>query len=544
MDWNTQRESRQERISCAASITNGKIVKTEHAVQLLESVIRPHDKVVLEGCNQKQAAFLAEALTKVSPDKIHDLNMIIPSISRDDHLKLFDEGIASELNFSFAGVQSLKLAQYVSEKKVHIGAIHTYLELYARLYTDLTPNVVLVAADAADEEGNLYTGANTEETPVITEAAAFKNGIVIVQVNRIVNHQDLPRVDIPGDWVNFIIQADKPFPMVPLFTRDPRKIQDAHILMGMMVIKGIYAKHHVLTLNHGIGYNGAAIELLLPTYGKELGLKGKICTNWVLNPHPTLIPAIEDGWVKQICAFGGEVGMEKYCAARSDIFFTGSDGSLRSNRAFAQMAGLYGIDLFLGGTLQMDYAGNSSTVTNGRLSGYGGAPNMGNQAGGRRHTSQAWCDMAPGKGSLISGRKLVVQMTKSSSPKFGPAFVPMLDAVKIGKDAGMDSVPVMMYGEDVTHVVTEQGIAYLYMASDREERSRLLGAIAQGTPLGEMVSQSEINRLRREGKVAYPEDLDIDRSRANKDLLAAKSLEEISEISGGLYEVPEKFRQK
>ncbi|WP_348644787.1 malonate decarboxylase subunit alpha, partial [Methylobacterium sp. WL116] len=35
-------------------------------------------------------------------------------------------------------------------------------------------------------------------------------------------------------------------------------------------------------------------------------------------------------------------------AARPDIFFTGADGSLRSNRAFCQTAGLYACDLFIG----------------------------------------------------------------------------------------------------------------------------------------------------------------------------------------------------
>jgi hypothetical protein len=50
---------------------------------------------------------------------------------------------------------------------------------------DLVPNVVLVCADQADAEGNLYTGPNTEDTPVIVEAAAFHDGIVIVQVNQI-----------------------------------------------------------------------------------------------------------------------------------------------------------------------------------------------------------------------------------------------------------------------------------------------------------------------------------------------------------------------
>ncbi len=48
-----------------------------------------------------------------------------------------------------------------------------------------------------------------------------------------------------------------------------------------------------------VSANTAAIELLLPTYGEQLGLKGKICKHWTLNPHPTLIPAIESGWVER-----------------------------------------------------------------------------------------------------------------------------------------------------------------------------------------------------------------------------------------------------
>lgn len=541
MIWDKNRRSKLERMESVRQYTDGKVIATESIVPFLEGVIRPKDRVVLEGCNQKQAAFLASAMAQLDPAKVNGLNMIIPSISRDEHLDLFEKGIAEEVNFAFAGVQSKRLSQMLADNKLRVGAIHTYLEMYGRMFTDLTPQVCLVAADRADRSGNLYTGYNTEETPMLAEAAAFKDGIVIAQVNSIVDEKDLPRVDIPGGWVDYIVKADQPYPMEPLFTRDPRQIQDAHILMGMMVIKGIYARHGVTCLNHGIGFNGAAIELLLPTFGNTLGLKGEICTHWVLNPHPTLIPAIEDGWVKQICAFGGELGMERYTAARPDIFFTGPDGSLRSNRAVAQTAGLYAADLFLGGTLQMDYFGNSTTVTKGRLSGFGGAPNMGNSTGGRRHTTKAWLDMAPLNGSLASGRKLVVQMMKSKG-KFGPGFVPVLDAVEIGRQAGMDAAPVMVYGEDVTHVVTEQGIAYLYMAQSAEERTRMLGAVAQGTPIGSTVTQQQILEMRAAGKVAYPEDLSISPAAATHDLLAAKSLEEIAEISGGLYEVPERFR--
>ncbi len=541
MKWNLQSESRRRRLLDAQQFTENKIIRAQDIVPFLQTVIHSGDDVVLEGCNQKQAAFLAHALTQMDPEAVRDLHMIIPSVSRDDHLQLFERGIARKLDFAFAGVQSKQLAQMLAQGKLEIGAIHTYLELYGRLYVDLTPQVCLVAAMQADEDGNLYTGFSTEDTPAIVEAAAFKSGIVIVQVNEIVKRGTLPRIDIPGDWVDFIVKADEPYPMEPLFTRDPAKIQDVHVLMGMLTIRGVYAKHHVRSLNHGIGYNGAAIELLLPTYGESLALKGQICTHWVLNPHPTLIPAIESGWVRQVYAFGGETGMDRYTAARPDVFFTGADGALRTNRAMAQVAGLYGIDLFQGGTLQMDYTGNSSTVTNGRLSGFGGAPNMGNAAGGRRHTTKAWLDMAPGGDSMIAGRKLVVQMIKSRS-KFGPGFVPELDAVTIGRRAGMDATPVMVYGEDVTHVVTEHGVAYLYTAQNARERTQLLACVAQGTPLGDTVDQDTIDALRGDGRVALPKDLDIDPREATRALLAAKSLDELVEWSGGLYDIPQSLR--
>ena len=69
--------------------------------------------------------------------------------------------------------------------------------------------MALVAAEQGDRRGNLYTGPNTEDTPALVEAAAFRDGMVIAQVNEIVD--ELPRVDIPGSWVDFVVGADRPF---------------------------------------------------------------------------------------------------------------------------------------------------------------------------------------------------------------------------------------------------------------------------------------------------------------------------------------------
>ena len=70
---------------------------------------------------------------QMDPEKVHGLNLIIPAISRAEHLDLFERGIAREVNFAYAGAQSLRLAQMLAENKLRIGAIHTYLELYLSL---------------------------------------------------------------------------------------------------------------------------------------------------------------------------------------------------------------------------------------------------------------------------------------------------------------------------------------------------------------------------------------------------------------------------
>jgi malonate decarboxylase alpha subunit len=538
--WTTRREDKAARLAAVADYVDGKLVRRADIVPVLEGVLRAGDRVALEGNNQKQADFLSRSLVEVDPGKIHGLHMLISSITRPEHLTLFERGIARRVEFSYAGPQSLRVAQLLEDGKLEIGAIYTYIELYARMFVDLTPHVVLVCAEKADLAGNLYTGPNTEETPTLIEAAAFRHGIVLVQVNEVVDR--LPRVDVPGSWVDLIVPADRPFAIEPLFTRDPRQINELQILMGMMVIRGIYERHAVTALNHGIGFDTAAIELLLPTYAARLGLKGKICRNWILNPHPTLIPAIESGWVESVHCFGGEVGMEDYVRARPDVFFVGADGSLRSNRVLCQLAGQYGVDLFIGSTLQMDADANSSTVTLGRLAGYGGAPNMGHDPRGRRHPSPPWLSLITAAGPIVRGRKLVVQLVETFSRGGVPALVESLEAVQVGRDSGMPIAPVMIYGDDVSHVVSEEGIAYLYKAEGTEERRAALAAIAGATTIGRRADPERSASLRARGLVAYPEDLGVRRGEARRSLLAARSIEDLVAWSGGLYRPPARFR--
>jgi len=543
--WQRGRQARDARIEAGSRFANGKTVEAHDVTRLMEAVIRPGDRVCLEGDNQKQADLLSSALLAVDLSKVHDLHMVQSGVVLPEHLDLFERGVAKKLDYAYSGPQSARIARMLFAGKLELGAIHTYLELFARYFIDLTPHVALIAAVSADREGNLYTGPNTEDTPTVVEATAFKDGVVIAQVNEIVDK--VPRVDIPADRVHFIVKSDKPFFVEPLFTRDPAAITEGQILTAMLAIKGIYAPYGVQRLNHGIGFSTAAIELLLPTFGEKLGLKGKIASHFALNPHPALIPAIESGWVQQIHSFGSEVGMDDYIRARSDIYFTGPDGSLRSNRAFSQVAGLYACDMFIGSTLQIDLQGNSSTVTTSRIAGFGGAPNMGADARGRRHPSAPWlkAGMEADPESLPAlrrGRKLVVQIGETFGDKNVPLFVEKLDALELAEKLNLELAPIMIYGDDVTHIVTEEGVANLLLCRNALEREQAIRGVAGYTDVGRKRDRKMVEQLRQRGVIRRPEDLGINPLDADRSMLAARSIKDLVRWSGGLYAPPSKFR--
>ncbi|PAM61971.1 malonate decarboxylase subunit alpha, partial [Acinetobacter baumannii] len=71
------------------------------------------------------------------------------------------------------------------------------------------------------------------------------------------------------------------------------------------------------------------------------------------------------------------------------------------------------------------------------------------------------------------GKKLAVQTVETSQEGGKPTFVDRLDAIDVAKTAGLPLAPIMIYGDDVTHLLTEEGIAYLYKASSQEGRQAM-----------------------------------------------------------------------
>ena len=66
--------------------------------------------------------------------------------------------------------------------------------------------------------------------------------------------------------------------------------------------------------------------------------------------------------------------------------------------------------------------------------------------------------------------------------------------------------------------------------------------IAGVTPVGRGADARRTEALRRDGLVAFPEDLEVETRLANRSLLAARSIEDLVAWSGGLYDPPAQFR--
>src|ERR1700756_3887947 len=96
--WTSRRDEKRRRLDLVKPWMKVPVLSPEKMVEALELVIQSGDRIVMEGDNQKQADFLSRSLVKADPKKIHDLHLIISSISRPEHLTLFELGIAKRVD--------------------------------------------------------------------------------------------------------------------------------------------------------------------------------------------------------------------------------------------------------------------------------------------------------------------------------------------------------------------------------------------------------------------------------------------------------------
>ena len=86
--WDVRRRAKHARLEGTRKALglSGKVIPTNKIGMAIDTLVMPGDRVVLEGNNQKQADFLSRALVNVDSERIHDLHMIMPSVSLPEHM--------------------------------------------------------------------------------------------------------------------------------------------------------------------------------------------------------------------------------------------------------------------------------------------------------------------------------------------------------------------------------------------------------------------------------------------------------------------------
>jgi malonate decarboxylase alpha subunit len=116
-DWQSEQRARDECIAAGSKVAAGKMVAPKDTTPLLEAVVRPGDRICLEGDNQKQADFLAACLAKADPKVLHDLHVVQSGIVLPEHIDLFEKGIAKKLDFSYSGPKVMQCRASLSRER-------------------------------------------------------------------------------------------------------------------------------------------------------------------------------------------------------------------------------------------------------------------------------------------------------------------------------------------------------------------------------------------------------------------------------------------
>ena len=219
--WSRRRADKADRLAGVGGAAGSRVVDSGDMVHVLQSVLRPGDRVALEGDNQKQADFLSRS----SPPSI-------PACARPAPADLVDLAPRSisicsrtasraGLDFAYAGPQIRARPDAGRRQDGARCDPHVRRAVRAAVRRPDPAGRAAVPPTPPTATGNLYTGPNTEDTPTLVEAAAFRDGIVIAQVNELVDGERSAASRHPR-WLGRLRRRPQPYQIEPLFTRDPR----------------------------------------------------------------------------------------------------------------------------------------------------------------------------------------------------------------------------------------------------------------------------------------------------------------------------------
>ena len=225
----------------------------------------------------------------------------------------------------------------------------------------------------------------------------------------------------------------------------------------MMAIKGIYAEYGVQRLNHGIGFDTAAIELLLPTYARVARPQGQDLPALGAQPASDADPGDRSRASSSRCIrFGSEAGHGRLHprAARRVLHRPRRHRcapTARSARPRATTPATCSSARRCRSTCRQQLDGHARAASPASAAHRTWAPTRAAAATPAPHGSRPGARRARAAALMPRGRKLVVQMVETFREHMQPAFVETARCLGAGGGRrAWQLPPVMIYGDDVT----------------------------------------------------------------------------------------------
>ena len=544
--WTRRRADKRERLSAVAGYVDGKLIEQGRLRDTLEGLLRPGDRVALEGDNQKQADFLSRTLAQCDPGKVNGLHMLISSVSpagTSRPVRAEDRRKARPRLRRTA--ERPHRADGRGRQVQHRRHPHLRRAVRADVHRPDAPTSRCCARQGRPRRQPVHRSQHRGHADDRRgRRVSRRRGPRAGQRDRR-QRQAARESTSPATGSTSWSQADRPFSLEPLFTRDPRQIGPVEILKAMIAIRGVYERHQVTSLNHGDrirhGRNRIASAHLRRTTGPE----GQDRQALGAEPAPDADPGDRIGLGRidpQLRRRVGDGAVHRGPARRV------------LHRTRTDRCGPIGCCVSWPASTRSTCSSappcRSTAMRTRRPSptagcpGFGGAPNMGHDPHGRRHSSPAWLSLAHGEAPRAArpetgGADRPDLPEAAASPRSSNRSTPSRSA----RTPACRSPPVMIYGDDVSHVVTEEGVAYLYKAP------------VAGRPPGGVGGdrRCHADRARRRGARARSNcaatgwspflRTSVSTTRlADRSLLAARSIEDLVAWSGGLYDPPAQFQ--
>ena len=389
--------------------------------------------------------------------------MVQSGVVLPEHLDVFEPGVARRLDYAYSGPQAGRIAKMLFGGKIELGAVHTYLELFARYFIDLTPE------RRADRGGQRrprrqslhrtqHRGhADRRRGDRLQERRRHRPGERDRRQGSPRRHSRRPRAFRRRRRTS-PSTSSRCSRAIRRHHRDANSDRDAGDQGHLRALWREAAQSWHRLQHRGDRAAAADLRRAARPQGQDRDALGA-------EPAPDPDPGdrVRLGRADPLLRLGSRHG--RLHRARAPTFSSPVPTARCAPTApSARPPGSTPATCSSARRCRSILHGQfSSTVTTSRIAGFGGAPNMGSRRAGPAPSERAVAarrarrPIPTAPPALRRGRKLVVQIGETFGEGNAPTFVEKLDALALAEKLKLDLAPVMIYADDVTHIVTEEG---------------------------------------------------------------------------------------